>query len=396
MAWGNDRLGLGALVARKTTRDGRTVYIPENAPDKFFYSLAKAERYEGVRALPNRSAYEKKTGKRWDPAQRMGLDEKALERLPSGAPRYYFSMHDVDRLGVNPNAEYETTPLGVYTYPLTTGYLGKLMGGTLPYAKDSKYVTFLEAVQPEKMLYLGDPVSQEEYDLVQAASLSSLFQRADKALLASLLSKRLRELGYTSVSDPGTGGIHPSEPDQAVFLTPRAYRILDRVVQTTLRRGRLPAPGPGSARTAALATPESAVQYARDVDKGPRDDTRKAASKDPKWAYLYALDVDKGPRDDTRKAASKDPAWAYLYARRVDRWPRDDTRKAASKDPRWAFEYARDVDQGPRDDTRKAASKDPRRAFEYARDVDHSARDDTRKAASRSRWWRREYDRWFA
>ena len=35
-------------MARKETRNGRTVYVPANNPDKFFYSLSKAKRYESI------------------------------------------------------------------------------------------------------------------------------------------------------------------------------------------------------------------------------------------------------------------------------------------------------------------------------------------------------------
>ena len=63
--------------------------------------------------------------------------------------------------------------------------------------------------------------------------------------------------------------------------------------------------------------PEWAYEYAKEVDKVPRDDTREGACKEPNWAYLYARDVDKGPRDDTRAGSCKNPEFAYMYAQNV-------------------------------------------------------------------------------
>jgi hypothetical protein len=97
---------------------------------------------------------------------------------------------------------------------------------------------------------------------------------------------------------------------------------------------------------------------------------REIALADARLAYLYARDVDHGPRDDTRAAALRDPYYAYHYAREVDRAPRDDTRSAALSIPYYAYCYAREVDCGPRDDTRSATSKDCRLSLSYAKHLD--------------------------
>jgi hypothetical protein len=90
-------------------------------------------------------------------------------------------------------------------------------------------------------------------------------------------------------------------------------------------------------------TPYAAYLYARDVDCGPRDDTRAAACGDPATACAYALCVDEGPRDDTRAAACRAANTAYLYALYVDCGPRDDTWRAARNHPYYAYDYAYDV-----------------------------------------------------
>ena len=67
-------------------------------------------------------------------------------------------------------------------------------------------------------------------------------------------------------------------------------------------------------------------------------DARKAACKDSEWAYYYALEVDKCPREDTRKIACEDPGWAYYYARDVDKCPHEDT-WAAVRNTEWEEKY---------------------------------------------------------
>ena len=116
---------------------------------------------------------------------------------------------------------------------------------------------------------------------------------------------------------------------------------------------------------------EAAIQTL--AEKTGLKTVREWICEDPQWAYRYALEIDKEPRDDTRKAACKDPRWAYWYARDVDKSPRDDTREAACKDPGWAYWYAHFVDKAPRDDTRESACKDPGWAYEYALNVEKSS-----------------------
>lgn len=92
-------------------------------------------------------------------------------------------------------------------------------------------------------------------------------------------------------------------------------------------------------RMKACETPSAAYWYARDVDKGPRDDTRRAASRDAEYAYLYALEIDRGPRDDTRRAACKSVGSAYAYALNVDKGFHNDTWDTIKGDPAYCGAY---------------------------------------------------------
>ena len=72
-------------------------------------------------------------------------------------------------------------------------------------------------------------------------------------------------------------------------------------------------------------SPEYAYLYAKEVDKCPREDTRKAACVAPYFSYKYALEIDTGPVDITREIACKNAFFAYLYAQDIDKCIREDT-----------------------------------------------------------------------
>lgn len=92
-------------------------------------------------------------------------------------------------------------------------------------------------------------------------------------------------------------------------------------------------------RILACESPDTAFDYAKEVDKCPHDVTRKIACQDPYWAWRYARDIDKGPRDDTRTAACLSPGTAFDYAKFVDKGPCEETRNGAAKHPDMKLYY---------------------------------------------------------
>jgi len=64
-------------------------------------------------------------------------------------------------------------------------------------------------------------------------------------------------------------------------------------------------------------------------------------------AYFYAKEVDEGPRDDTRQVVSECPTLAMKYAQLIDRAPHDVTRRGAAVKPIPALDYAKEVDRAP-------------------------------------------------
>jgi hypothetical protein len=63
--------------------------------------------------------------------------------------------------------------------------------------------------------------------------------------------------------------------------------------------------------------PNFAYWYARYVDCGPNDETRKSCCVDPFYSYRYAIDVDKCARPDTREVAYRDLDYEKLYIKNL-------------------------------------------------------------------------------
>lgn len=124
-------------------------------------------------------------------------------------------------------------------------------------------------------------------------------------------------------------------------------------------------------------SPEQALQWAEDYEG--TDKLRSIASRDGYEAFFYAKIVDRGPHEETRRAVCRDlhESWAYDYAREIDKGPHDETRQRASEGRREALHYALNVDKGPHEVTRKGTCKDAFSASRYATLVDKCYHPDT-------------------
>lgn len=139
-----DQVKPGAIIGGRALHFGVefTIAHPEYA------------RIRQSRARPNKTRYQTEKGEDFVHPLFSQLDQMAHEKLPNGAPRYHFFMHDLPKVGLNPTATYNTTPLGIYGYLLTPSYLHLLRTNELPYVTDANFVTILEATEPQRMLYV--------------------------------------------------------------------------------------------------------------------------------------------------------------------------------------------------------------------------------------------------
>jgi len=158
------------------------------------------------------------------------------------------SMTAEPKLGINPQVGIsEDTPKGIYFYPLNY-VLGKIhsrkplpWGDNYPYIQLFQYDRSGEMTQQTEVdtnklkqalrQYCSDEVIQSaidepEYDGTPYWTIYDCLSRLGKSDETNVVrwNKVLRDLGFTSVYDPGKGWIAHNEPTQGVVLDPRIIK----------------------------------------------------------------------------------------------------------------------------------------------------------------------------
>jgi hypothetical protein len=158
----------------------------------------------------------------------------------------FFTMSDVNRLGVNPLSSYNT-PHGLYAYPLNEEYFAKIKFGDilnsskrLPFKADAPYIhifftdwtNVLHFSRYNENMYENDikKLKQHYPDLKLDDVDFSFFEKQSYSTkiwsITYYLKKNSKDwarilysiLGYDAIIDPGYGIIHSSEKTQAVFF----------------------------------------------------------------------------------------------------------------------------------------------------------------------------------
>jgi len=75
-----------------------------------------------------------------------------ISKYVADPPTHYMQFSDINKLGIKPQSTF-ATPVGIYSYPLTSGIYKQFKAGTLPFAKDRKYVIVFEAENPSKLIF---------------------------------------------------------------------------------------------------------------------------------------------------------------------------------------------------------------------------------------------------
>lgn len=158
-----------------------------------------------------------------------------------------------DKVGINPKSIHDT-PIGVYSYPLD--YVIKLLkkGEDVPFrGYVPKKVKILKAVSDK---VLSNDFSEDDFDRVfkkiqkdetnsKLFTNEKLWDYVEKAKVKTPFgkiwnvtrnvaernpkkwSKLLLDLGFDWCFDYGDGIIHPHEPNQALFINPKSYKVID-------------------------------------------------------------------------------------------------------------------------------------------------------------------------
>ena len=186
--------------------------------------------------------------------------------------KYYISFVAIDKVGINPQTVYDT-PIGVYTYPLKF----VLEEEYVPFRgdTDSNKIKIIKRVSEngltskateddvkkcEKYLKEKYEITDEEieeytknarkktnfgiiWNLTRRSSMKVNKERnMNKPITPksiSLWTKIFLELGYEYAEDDGLGIIHPNEKTQAVFFSPKSYKVIDEQVLDTAEKYKL-------------------------------------------------------------------------------------------------------------------------------------------------------------
>ena len=184
---------------------------------------------------------------------------------PDTPPRYSLHFGTINKVGVNPNSEYDT-PLAVCAYPLTQEIFDQFLRIGLPFAqKDAKYLFVLE-IKPDARVfystkrlfkrgvgpeYLGADLSKIEIYAEDGTTIAEVrrspfskkffystrpsgyyqkqayFAESGTVSRAAQWGRKLWKMGIDVWVDADNEGIlHPGEPSQVMFFNPSSYRVV--------------------------------------------------------------------------------------------------------------------------------------------------------------------------
>ena len=178
-----------------------------------------------------------------------GMKElEAVAKTIADPENWAISMTSEPKLGINPQVGIsEDTPKGIYFYPLDYAVDLARRGKQLPWGNDYPYIQLFQydrsgemtqqtEVDIEKLTqalrqYCPDEIIQQaldepEYDGTPYWFIYDCLSRLGKSDETNVVrwNKVLRDLGFTSVFDPGAGWIAYNEPTQGVVLDPRIIK----------------------------------------------------------------------------------------------------------------------------------------------------------------------------
>ena len=162
----------------------------------------------------------------------------------------YISFTELPKLGVNPKSIHNTTPNGIYAYPLKSmsheiGAIGK---EAFPLGADRPWVNIFRVKRPLQNVetYSKEQFKKDTENLVMPESPSNsflskimLYNKQFKQLMSMTFeysrfkhnkwAKVLYDMGYAGFVDYGKGWIYPDEPTQAVIFSMNDIELLERI-----------------------------------------------------------------------------------------------------------------------------------------------------------------------
>jgi hypothetical protein len=225
------------------------------APTKESVGERKHDPLEDFAGLQFKTVNEARTNPDQNVKYESGMKELvAVAKTIADTSNWAISMTSEDKLGINPQVGIsEDTPKGIYFYPLDYAVDIARRGKHLPWGHDYPYIQLFQydrsremtkdtQVDPTKLKqalkqYCSDNVIQQaidepEYDGTPYWTIYDCLSRLGKSDETNVVrwNKVLRDLGFTSVFDPGKGWIAYNEPTQGVVLDPRIIKQLKTII----------------------------------------------------------------------------------------------------------------------------------------------------------------------
>jgi hypothetical protein len=231
-----------SLVQRYAKAWGFRAFRAETG-NKVIYELTR------IKPIASKPVPEARSNSEQNIKAESGMKElEAIANTISDPENWAISMTSQPKLGINPQVGIsEDTPKGIYFYPLNYAVDIARRGKKLPWGHDYPYIQLFQydrsgemtqqtKVDPAKLKqallqYCPEEVIQQtidepEYDGTPYYFIYDCLSRLGKSDETNVVrwNKVLRDLGFTSVYDPGNGWIAYNEPTQGVVLDPRIIK----------------------------------------------------------------------------------------------------------------------------------------------------------------------------
>ena len=221
---------------------------------KFYRGQGFKPSVKGSKSLAWEPVNEARTNPEQNIRHESGMKELvAVADTIADTENWAISMTKEPKLGINPQVGIsEDTPKGIYFYPLDYAADLARRGKKLPWGHDYPYIQLFQydrsgemtketSVDSNKLKqallqYCPEDVIQQaidepEYDGTPYYFIYDCLSRLGKSDETNVVrwNKVLRDLGFTSVFDPGHGWIAHNEPTQGVVLDPRIIKQLKTI-----------------------------------------------------------------------------------------------------------------------------------------------------------------------
>tara|TARA_Y100000310_G_C20669321_1_gene809364 strand:+ start:896 stop:2491 length:1596 start_codon:yes stop_codon:yes gene_type:complete len=78
--------------------------------------------------------------------------QEELSKYVADPPTHYIQFSDINKLGINPSSQFKT-PVGIYSYPLTTDLFIQFVKGRLPFAQERLFVIAFKPTDTSKIIF---------------------------------------------------------------------------------------------------------------------------------------------------------------------------------------------------------------------------------------------------